>query len=331
MINDFENKRDALISIVLIASQMRDIDIRTILKSIHNYLDTNYVDYEILIVEDTPGIVPRDVLQDILKEVSSIRFIELSYEIVYEVAVTVGLENSIGDFVIVFNPTQDPIDAIIPMQEKCNSRVDVVIGVDTHPKNTIGYRVVRPFVNKVLDEIGYNIPKNATSFRCLTRNAVNSATKARNYHHQIFVRISNCGLGSVVFEYVIKKAGRQKKGLFNSSKEAMGLLIFNSTKPLRWMSIIGFLGSFFALIVALYSFVTHFVSHNVAEGWSSTMILISVLFMLLFVILSFFGEYLGRLLNDQSKHDSYWVVNERHSSVMVNVNRHNVIGESDDK
>jgi len=244
------------------------------------------------------------------------------------VAVTVGMENSIGDYVVIFNPAQDPVDLIMPIQDICKSGVDIAIGVDNDVKKSIGYMVARPLVNKMLDEIGYNIPRNATSLRCLTRNAVNSSTKARNYHHQIFVRISNCGLRSDVYEYKIKNPGTQKKYLIGSSKAALQLLIFNSTKPLRWMTTIGVLGSFFAFIFAMYSFITHFMSHNVAEGWSSTVILISIMFMLLFIILSFFGEYLGRLLNDQSKHDAYWVVNEQNSSVMVNVNRHNVVDVS---
>ena len=79
---------------------------------------------------------------------------------------------------------------------------------------------------------------------------------------------------------------------------------------------------------ACYSFVVHFINQDVADGWSSTIILLSVMFMLLFIILSFFGEYMGRLLSEQSKHESYWVVNERHSSVMLDEKRKNVVEES---
>ena len=121
-------------------------------------------------------------------------------------------------------------------------------------KSSLGYKIIRPLIKFIIKEIQYHIPKNATTLRCLSRNAINSATKARSYHHQIFIRLR----------------------------------------------------SFFI-----------------------TVILISMLFMLLFIIMTFFGEYLGRILNDSSKHEQYWILNEFHSSVMVNQNRQNVTYDSD--
>ena len=54
----------------------------------------------------------------------------------------------------------------------------------------------------------------------------------------------------------------------------------------------------------------------------------SVLFGLLFAILAFFGEYLGRLLDDRSEQRDYDVVSEKNSSVMQEENRFNVLSES---
>ncbi len=322
-------KNDAFISVILVARELQNIGLTCSVDMVWNYLDSNFSDYELIIVEDSPNIVQRSELDSLLKRVTSVRLIELSYEIDYEVAVTIGLENSIGDYVFIFNPTQDPLEVIVPMVEECRkSGGGVVVGVAKNAKKSFGYRAIRPFVSVVLDEINYHIPRNATTLRCLSRSAVNSATKARNYHHQIFVRIAQCGIESCAFDYMIKDEVDSKKKLFKSIRTTLNLLVFNSTKPLRWASALGFLGSSFALIFAGYSFVVRLVSHNVADGWSSTVILISFLFMLLFVILGFFGEYLSRLLNEQSRHDPYWIVNERHSSVMVDVNRQNVLEES---
>jgi len=323
-------KRDEFISVIMIGTEMEEMGVTPSIRLLHTYLNSHFVDYEILVIEDLPNIFHNSKLDELLKEVSSTRVIELSYEIDYEVAVTVGMENSIGDYVFVFNTSQDPLEVIIPMVEICSKGdIDVVVGVAQNTKNSLGYSAVRPFASLVLNEIGYYVPKNATTLRCLSRAAVNSATKARNYHHQIFVRISQCGLGSYSFNYQIRNSKMNKKSLFKAMRLTLNLLVFNSTKPLRWMSSLGIFGSFFALAFASYSFFIRLINHNVADGWSSIVILMSILFMLLFIILSFFGEYLGRLLNDQSKHESYWIVNERHSSVMVDVNRYNVSDRSE--
>ena len=240
-----------------------------------------------------------------------------------------GLENSIGDFAIILNPQQDPMNVIIPMVEKCSQDRCIVIGVAKNIKSSLGYKIIRPLIKFALEEIEYHIPKNATTLRCISRNAINSATKARSYHHQIFIRIAQCGINSFSFLYNVKNPSVKKKKIIGSARYAIRLLIINSTKPLKWMSTLGIFGSFFAFVFACYSFLMKLINHNIADGWSSTVILISMLFMLLFIIMTFFGEYLGRILNYSSKHEQYWILNEFHSSVMINQNRQNVTYDSD--
>ena len=323
------SKKKDFISIVIVAEELIVSDFLPSIFQLYRYLDDYFIDYEIIFVENVPNIINREELKSLLKKVPSIRFIELSYKIDYEIAVTVGLENSIGDFAIILNPLQDPLNVIIPMVEKCSQDGNVVIGVANNVESSVGYKIIRPLINFILKEIEYHIPRNATTLRCISRNAINSATKARNYHHQIFIRIAQCGIDSFAFIYDLKNPKVKKKKLIASAKYAIRLLIINSVKPLRWMSALGIFGSFFAFIFACYSFLMKLINHNIADGWSSTVILISMLFMLLFIILTFFGEYLGRILNDNSKHEQYWILNEFHSSVMVNQNRQNVISRSE--
>ena len=90
------------------------------------------------------------------------------------------------------------------------------------------------------------------------------------------------------------------------------------------------LGSFMAFIFASYSLVIRLFKDNVIEGWTSMILFMSVLFMLLFLILAFFGEYLGRLLDDRSEQRDYSVALEKMSSVMLSEQRSNVIDTSVD-
>jgi len=325
-------KSDSFISLVIVGSELQEENIISVVGNINNYLCALYDDYEIVIIEDVPGNVPKKQLSKLLTTVPSIRFIELSYVVDFEIAVTVGLENSIGDYVFIYNPTSDPVEVIEGMVDVCKSKhVDVVIGVATNLKKSVGYKVVKPLVNFAIKEINYTLPNNATTLRCLSRNAVNSATKASNAHQNVFVRLAHCGASFCSYEYSINIISQRKKTLFSSVANTISLLVFNSTKPLRWMSLLGATGSFFAFSFASYSFILGLINNEIADGWSSITVLVSFLFMLLFIILSFFGEYLSRLLNEQNRHEAYWIINEKHSSVMVNENRSNVLEESDRK
>ena len=50
--------------------------------------------------------------------------------------------------------------------------------------------------------------------------------------------------------------------------------------------------------------------------------------MMQFVMMAFFGEYLGRLLDDRSEQADYSVVFEKNSAVMVNQDRINVLNNA---
>lgn len=316
-------KNDAFVSVILAASE---IESGANVKNLYDYLDSRYIDYEIVIIENQLNARLRKELKTLLSQVKSTRFIELAFEIDYEKTVAAGLENCIGDYVIVFNLQRDPLDTIAQMIKLSQDKNEVIVGISRNTRSTLSYKFIRPLVRKALYAVGYNIPQNATSLRCLSRSAVNSTTRARNYHHQIFIRIANCGFETYQMPYTVINS--QKKNLTSAVFSTFRIMIFNSTKPLRWMSMLGMFGCLVSLIFATYSFIVHFVNNNVADGWSSIVIIISFLFMILFTILSFFGEYLGRILDTQSLHSPYWVLNEHNSSVMADSNRNNVTDKS---
>ena len=54
----------------------------------------------------------------------------------------------------------------------------------------------------------------------------------------------------------------------------------------------------------------------------------SSLFIVQFVMMAFFGEYLGRLLDESSAQAEYAVVYERTSDIMINLDRVNVMDTS---
>ncbi|MBU3071663.1 hypothetical protein KOI40_17680 [Aestuariicella sp. G3-2] len=327
MLINYKEKSEDFVSIVIVASVVKAGNLFEKLASLSTFLDERFLDYEILVIEDQPRTISRAKLNNFLNKIGSIRFIELSYEVDFDLSIAIGLENSIGDFVLSFNPECDPPEAIVDMVTMCQNRdLDILVGVADNARKSIGYRLLRPLASWILKEIEYYVPSDATTLRCISRVACNAVTKAKSAEHQIFVRISQTGLAEGTYRYMYESESR--RNFISSFIELIDLLIFNTVKPLRWMSMLGLIGSFSAFVFALFSFLSKLLNENVADGWSSLVIFISVLFMILFVILSFFGEYLGRLLNGQGKHNSYWIVGEYHSSVMLDTERNNVSTES---
>ena len=324
--HDHKEKLDCFVSVVAVLRNKRNV-VKPFLRNAHKHLDDHFSDYEIVLIDQCSEDGTAEQVDLLLQEIPSVRFIELAGPVDMDVALAAGTENAIGDFVILLTPGVDPVECIYDIVQQCQRGYDIVVGVASQPQ-TLGYKVIRPWIQWVLHKIGYDLPRNATTLRCLSRRAVNTVTETGRFHHQFFVRIAKMGYPWSTFSYSIKSETGVQRTLFKGIRQAIRLLVFNSTRPLRWMSGLGLLGSLMALVFASYSILIRFFKDDVIEGWTSMVFFMSLLFMLLFTILGFFGEYLGRLLDDRSEHRAYSVANETNSSVMLEEQRYNVLNES---
>ncbi len=318
-------KSESFISIIMLSRHINIKRDSKLLHKIYKMLDEKYSDSEILIINDSSSKNDSLYWSVLLKNTPSVRIINLSSQVSNDVAITAGLENAIGDYIIIFNPAQDPSNIIIESIDLCTDN-QVIVGVEKKPKTSLVYRIIRPLLNWLLSEIGYYLPRDATSFRCVSRSIVNSVTQTNNYYHQIYVKISQTGSTQVKLYY--NRKNNIKKTTLKSIKELILLLIFNSAKPLRWMSFISIFGSVSSVVIVLYGILSKLLNDQVADGWSSIIILISLFFMMHFIILAFIGEYLSRLLSEKNINKPYWVINELHSSVMIQEERINTTENS---
>lgn len=321
-------KSEHFVSVVLSVDQKITRLVEKI-KPIQCELDGLYSDYEIVIMAQGPLATMNsgDETDKILQQIPSVRYIQLAGNVHNDVALAAGIENAIGDFVVLFDLHSDPITVISGVVDTCKSGMDVVVGVAKQPASP-AYNMFRSIADKILQSIDYHLPRQSTSLRCLSRRAVNAVTSTGRYHHQFFLRIQKTGYPSGSYLYELQPESTTEKSFRYGLRQLIRLMVFNSSRPLRWMSGLGMIGSFVAFIFAIYSVLVNVVSGNVVEGWTTTVLFMSLLFMLQFVMLAFFGEYLGRLLDDRSEQVDYSIVFEKNSAVMVNQDRVNVLSDS---
>ena len=323
------NKLECFVSVIWVVQN----DLKMLqehLEPMQQHLEASFSDYEILLVDQRSDDGTADYIDAELKKVPCVRFIEMAFRVPQDVAMVAGLENSIGDYVVIMNPENDPCDQVGRIVYASIDGADIVYGVAPKPQS-FGYRLLRPMASVVLSRVGYDVPKNATGFIAISRRAANAVMSVGRFHHQFFVRLSNTGYASQRFSYDRRSGPSDLKHTQQGMSTLVKMVIYNSTLPLRWMSVVGLLGSGSAFLFALYSFVTRLLMQNVAPGWASSVMFQSFMFMILFAMLAFFGEYLARLLDDQSGVKNYSVVYEKHSSVLLNEDRHNVLSDSVDR
>lgn len=316
-------KNEAFVSVIL-QIDSAEMNFRKKVIDVWNVLHSNYTDHEILIIAQGPVKQHvNDLLTDLLLDLSGIRFIQLSSTVPFDVAWASGLENAIGDIVILFDYQTDPTEVITELVALCKLNNDVVVGV-ANQHSTVMYKVVRFLGDRILNAVDYYLPKNATGLRCLSRRAVNAVTSTGKFHHQLYMRIQKTGYTMVPFSYQQQPITPQIKRLSSGLRNMFKLLVFNSTKPLRWISGLGLFGSLLSLGIASYSILIHLFTDNVVPGWTTSVLFTSILFTFQFIILAFLGEYLARLLDEKEGIAEYSVVYEKNSQVMLEHNRLNV-------
>jgi hypothetical protein len=97
-------KSESFVSVVLKTHDLSG-ELSLKLRQIQQLLDVNYSDYEILVVSKGPyRDVPRkSAVDQILATIPSVRFMQLSGAAHDDVVWAAGLENAIGDFVVLYD------------------------------------------------------------------------------------------------------------------------------------------------------------------------------------------------------------------------------------
>lgn len=321
-------KMETFVSVVLILDDINPSAFEAYLKELQKYLEHRYSDYEVVVIDQNSKLILHAQQNSILQKIPSIRWIKLAFPVELDVALSAGIENAIGDFVLLLRPTIDPVDIISEMVDQSSQGYDVIIGIAEHPRS-LGYKIIRRLSNRVLHSIDYHIPKNSTPVRCLSRRAINTVLRTGQLNHQFFIKVANTGYPIKNYEYnLLNPDALKKRTLFSGIEQSLKLMVFNSTKPLRWISTLGILGSFSAFIFAFYSVVINLIKDDVIEGWTSMVFFFSFMFMILFIILAFLGEYIARLLNENNNQKSYYISSEDTSAVMLETDRFNVLHQS---
>lgn len=287
------------------------------------HLKKFYDDYEIVVIDSSGDEIVEKNFVPLLATVESVRYLKLAGRANEEIAWAASLDHSIGDVIVFFDYQNDPLDAIDSIVGIATDGSEAIVGI-AKDKTTLLYRLIRPIINIALSAIDYKLPRNATGLWCLSRKAANAVIASGRFHQQLYTRIYKSGYGVNAFEYERLSDSRRVKTLPDALGRSIRQMVFNSTRPLRWMTILGATGSLLAFLFSGYSVTSKLLNENILEGWASLVLITSLFFMMIFIILAFFGEYLGRLLDELGNRQDYQVAMEQCSNVMLNEERYNV-------
>jgi len=291
-------------------------------------LKEHYHEYEMVLIDCSPHGSDADrIVTGLLTKISCIRYIGLSEAKALEVQYGAGMENAIGDVIVLLDPRFDAPEIIPDVVKTALSGYDILVGTTSRGQGFV-YNTLSAGFRRIIGQlINYDVPKNATNFRVLSRRAVLEVLHKGPFAHRLFINISSSGYEKAIYEY---KPGRKQpcKRLLQGFSEAASVLVFSSVWPLRAVSGLGLAGSLLGLAISAGALMLKlFTTGIVSPGWTSLSMFVSLQFSILFVALFVYGEYLARLI-DSREDEEYSVRFEKHSSVMLPAERLNVCYQS---
>lgn len=320
---------DIFVSLVVVVRNdlIERVDIAEYIRDLSDTLHRQYSNYEIILVDNCLPESHMAPITELLSELPGLRIIKLSRRHSHDVAIMAGLENVIGDYVVVTDPALDPIKSIARLIE-ANQSTDVVQGVAVPPRGEKNIRMAifrRLFYAYSRRYMLVDVPTNATYFLALSRRAVSAITSSTRRDTHIRFMIRAIGYSYDTMPYEVHTSPVRKRSLRLGIVEAADIISSYSVHPLRFMSWLGLFASFLSILYVAYVIYVAITQQHVAEGWTTMSLQISGLFFILFLIIVVLAEYIGKLLVETRRDPKYHVADELVSTVsLIDSERKNV-------
>ena len=315
-----------LISVV-IPVHNEELNLHELYYRLSNTLKSMDIRYEYIFVNDGSTDNSLSIIKCLSQNDRQVKYIDLSRNFGHQVAISAGLDNVEGDFVIIIDADlQDSPELILDMYKKIQGGFEVVYAIRKERKGEgLGKRLTAKLFYRLLNKLSStNIPVDTGDFRMIDRKVVDVICKMPEQDKYIRGQIAWVGFRQTYIEYEREERHRGKTKYTYSKMFRLavdGITSFSDT-PLKFATILGFIVSGLSLFIMLYAFYSRFVSKDYVPGWTSLMI--SVLFLggVQLLSLGIIGEYIGRIAANVRNRPLY-VINETNTlkTTMGIVNR----------
>ncbi|MBU3185010.1 glycosyltransferase family 2 protein [Clostridium estertheticum] len=322
---------NGIIYSVIVPLYNEEIVIEESYKRLKSVMDSTKGKYEILFVNDGSRDATRNKTENICRADKNIKLINFSRNFGHQAAITAGMNQAIGDAVIVIDADlQDPPESIIDMISKWKEGYDVVYGKRVK-------RVGETFFKKFTSTAYYRLLKSMTSidipvdtgdFRLIDRKVCDALNSMPEKNRYIRGLVSWIGYKQTFVEFVRKErfAGETKYSLKKMFTLAFDGITSFSYKPLIFAGYFGAFTGLIGTILLVGTIVTSMINENAILNLGLILSISLMMFGLMFCFMAIMGQYIARI-SEESKNRPLYIVantvsyNELKNSVTFKGNR----------
>lgn len=272
-------------------------------------------EYEIIIIDNASDDASVDLLKGLTGEdgLPNLQVYALTKELDMDTASWVGLENALGDFVVVLDPFVDDIQFLPGMIDRAVSGTDVVFAKnEMEPEQTLAYRTAYAAFNQIYLWINdVHLTRGAPQYRILSKRIINFILQhpqpAVIYRH--IALTGGFSRANLHYSSALKFPPR-KKVLWESIDRGMRLLVSTTRAPMRFVTALSIFGAAANLVYSMYVIVIGIFKADIAPGWTSLSLQQSGMFFLISLVLLFLGEYILHMASLSNEGPLYHVAQE---------------------
>lgn len=267
--------------------------------------------YEIILVDDGCPLNSWNIIENLVSCNTHVRGIKLSRNFGQHYAISAGLENATGDWIIVLDcDLQDKPEEIQKLYLKAKEGFDIVLASREDRQDNFWKKYSSKQFHKILTYLTGNVQDYTLSnFGIYSRKvvlAINSCKDPIRYFPSL---LQNVGFKSftLAVEHNTRREGESSYDLMRLLKLGLDVVLSNSEKPIRLIVKLGILISALSFGFGLLVIYKWYNNQITISGYSSVIISICFFSGIIIFTLGIIGLYIGKTFEAVKFRPSYFI------------------------
>lgn len=240
--------------------------------------------------------------------------INLSRNFGQHYAITAGMRYAKGEWIVLMDcDLQDRPEEIPRLYEKAREGYDIVQSRRVHRKDGFFKRLSSKAFHVVFDWFsGMKTDNSISNLGIYSRKVIDAFNGMQETSRSFGTLLSYVGFRkcTIDVEHSGRFEGRSSYSFRSLMKLMFDITISNSNKPLRVITVFGFLFSFMAFLLALYNLIAHWVGIVNVQGFTTTVFSIWFMGGVNLMVLGVVGLYIGKIFNQVKQRPLFIVAEE---------------------
>ena len=270
-------------------------------------------DFEIVYVDDRSADGSWDVLLELARKEPRTRLVRLSRNFGQHPAITAGLAEATGEWVVVTDcDLEDPPEEIERLYAKALEGYDFVLARRRRRQQPLFRRLAGNLYRRLANRLaGTDIDPQLTNLSIVSRRVVREFLRLGDQDRQYVLILLWLGYDHAVIDVDQdpRHAGHSSYTFSELVRVALDGLFFQTTRLLRWIVYTGFVAATLGFLLAAAA-IYRFIVDDPPQGYTSLAVLILILGGTAIACTGVAGLYVGKIFN-QVKGRPLYVVDER--------------------